>query len=387
MGAMRSFLLFVLSLFGAALHASAIPDGQIETFSGSIGQWSSAMGSLSVGNSGGDAYLRYASSTASTYKAVIYNNNASSMWNGDYNALVLLSVQAINFGPDALNLRLGFAQGANHIASLTAQALPADGQWHNLRWSLNPSNFSPSGALTGITMLRFMSNTDGSFSGDLVHADWGLDDIQVFATLPTATPTFSQTFTRTISPTWTSTTTPSNTSTLSSTVTPSVTPSITPTWSDSPTASETPSMTPTFSESPTSTESPSSTQTPTMTATATQTVTWSSSPSPSSSPTVTATPSPTPIFSPTPTLVPWLRPGLAGEGTGPGLLQRGQPLCLAFSVIPPQLTVEVFNIRGERCAKWQDQACADSAGLAAGVYYLFLKAPGLERVQKLVLRP
>lgn len=393
---MRGLLFFVLSALSLALQAAPIPDGQIETFNGGIGQWSSAAQCcLSVGSGPGGNYLLYTSSTAATYKAVLYNSNVSSMWNGDYTALTYsgqLAIQAINFGPDSLNLRLGFDNGG-HVASVSSQALPADGQWHSLSWPLSFNNFSPAVALNNVVMLRFMSNNDGSFSGDLGHATWGIDSIQVYTSLLTPTPTFSRTATRTISPTRSATPTPTCTPTFSTSPTISATPSVTQTWTESPTQTETPTCTSTFSESVTSTQSPSASATPTATGTATETVTWSatSTRTPTASITQTATPTPTFSASPTPsispTLAPWVRPENGAEGTGPGALKRGQPLCLAFSAVPPQLSVVIFNVRGERCVRWQDQACADVSALAAGVYYVALSSPGLARVQKLVIRP
>ena len=104
--------------------------------------------------------------------------------------------------------------------------------------------------------------------------------------LPTPTPTSTETST----PTPTVTETPTNTPTPTETVTPTVTPTITETPTNTPTntvtPSETPTNTPTPSITPTETPTPTPTNTVTPTVTPTQTVT--------ETPTNTPTPTPTP---------------------------------------------------------------------------------------------
>ena len=122
---------------------------------------------------------------------------------------------------------------------------------------------------------------------------------------PTATPTFSETVTRTStvtpSPTPTASSTFSQTATRTSTVTASPTPTETATPSMSPTRTVSPSATDTITLGPTPTFTSTSTVTPSATPTPTSTATPTPSPSRTATMTATTTPSPSPTATVSPT--------------------------------------------------------------------------------------
>ncbi len=188
-----------------------------------------------------------------------------------------------------------------------------------------------------ITFQAYAPNSSGTYYANLnataanagVGGNGSVAPVIVYATAPTATPTFTKsptpaatatdtptptntptptlTHTPTNTPTHTPTQTPTNTPTATHTPTntptntPTATPTATPT--NTPTVTHTPTVTPTASDTPTPIPSATSTDTPTVTptATATATATQTPTPTPTHTPTWTATATASPTNTPTQT--------------------------------------------------------------------------------------
>jgi ELWxxDGT repeat protein len=212
-----------------------------------------------------------------------------------------------------------------------------------------------------------------------------------FTVSPTLTPSYSETATITVSPTLSDsptgtpsaspTATPTATATATETATPTSTPTATPSVTVSPTVTSTASASPTVTQT--------ATLTLTLTASHTQTATVSSTPTPSVTPSITVTftvsststpgsPLPTPYFTSVPP------PGK--DVVGPGLVVKGEPICIS-SAVGEVTEIRLYNMIGTLVAIITNDPCAQTNTLAPGLYYLRVSAGGKNTMVKVMLRP
>lgn len=321
----------------------------------------------------------------------VYNNTVVSC-QGGYQALsgvfILkndLSQQCpVAFRDD--NYAGGFDPSCDYLVSDTAEVLPGAHSYNNTTVSFTNAGARDYHLASGDTGAR---NRGADLSGDTGCANFTDDiDSQVRSGQwdigmdengePTPTPSITQTWT----PTFTVTRTATRTSTR--TWTPTHTPTHTRTWT--PTATRTATRTSTISPTATRTWTPTATQSATRTATrtATPTRTWTltRTVSPTATPTRTITLTPTVSATATPTAT--LTPVVIGfeEIVAYPSPAKGNALWFYYRLeAPAEVTVEVYNPLGERCALFTEtQPLAgyartrwDIGSVAPGVYLYRLR--------------
>ena len=173
----------------------AVVFGQLDDFQdGSTMGWSEGASTPNepANASGGpdgaaDLYVRNVSSGGfggAGSKQVMFNG---AQWAGDYNAAGVTRVagRAANFGATPLHLRVAFSNGFNRFSSTRAVDLPADGAWHPFHIDISAADVTTiSGAvpaaeaLSNVTELRLLSSASPSYTGDVVAATLGIDDLR-----------------------------------------------------------------------------------------------------------------------------------------------------------------------------------------------------------------
>jgi|CXWL01.1.fsa_nt_gi hypothetical protein len=141
-------LVCALALVAAPVRASII-NGQVDDFEdGTVMNWSGGASPTNIGTGGpagaGDNYLQITSTGFAGPSGSMASFN-DFQWSGDYiaNNVTSISADMVNFSSTPLQMRvlLLFSPGGNFTSTLPV-ALPADGLWHSLSFSLAP------GALT-----------------------------------------------------------------------------------------------------------------------------------------------------------------------------------------------------------------------------------------------
>ena len=194
----RSTLL--LSLLLGATSANAISLGQVDTFSdGFPAGWTEGGPSpnqpevINDGgpNGAGDDWLQnIATGEMRAGGAQIMFN--FSQWAGDYNAagVTMITASMANFGPTELSMRIAMEGGnGTQIGSAEAVVLPADGQWHEVSFSLAEDQLAvvqgsdtPSEVLSSVFTLRILAAAAGpAWIADFIESDLGVDNIRATA--------------------------------------------------------------------------------------------------------------------------------------------------------------------------------------------------------------
>lgn len=182
------------SLAFLAAPAQGITNGQIETFSGGLGNWwgySSYEVLQHGGPSGtGDSYLHNYSTSPSGWLSMVNN---SQQWRGDYATAGVTHIEAdlINLGTSDLYVRSylsGDGREGGDFVSTFPLLLPADGQWHHAVFGLSAAELThePSvggndlnTTLHGVTRLSLRHEVDlGQGLGTQILGSWGLDNIR-----------------------------------------------------------------------------------------------------------------------------------------------------------------------------------------------------------------
>ncbi len=195
---MRSFRASALALGVlciVSVTAYAITCGQVDDFEdGTTMGWMEGplspnppTNSPNGGPSGvGDNYLHNISSGGfgAGSRMVMFN---TVQWRGDYLAAGVTRIEAdmANFGATALAMRIAFEGNATRYGSSTAVALPADGVWHRVVFSLTTADLSLisgvaplTDVLANLQTLRILSAAGGpSWRGDVIAATLGVDNI------------------------------------------------------------------------------------------------------------------------------------------------------------------------------------------------------------------
>jgi hypothetical protein len=174
---------------------AAVVFGQVDDFQdGTTMGWSEGASTPNEpanasGGPGGaqDLYVRNVSSGGiggAGSKQVMFNG---AQWAGDYNAAGVTRVSgwAANFGGTTLHLRVAFSNGFNRFSSTRAVDLPADGAWHPFHIDIAAADVttisgavSAAEALSNVTELRLLSAASPSYTGDVVAATLGIDDLR-----------------------------------------------------------------------------------------------------------------------------------------------------------------------------------------------------------------
>ncbi len=136
----------------------------------------------------GDHYLRVQAIGGSGPASRLAVENIG-QWTGNYTAagVTALTLDAINFGPTDLSLRLLFdGSDGTDIArawSTTPVLLPAGGGWQNLRFAITPADLTAQGggsvalALSDTYSIRLFHASASVFPGNPVVATLGIDNV------------------------------------------------------------------------------------------------------------------------------------------------------------------------------------------------------------------
>ena len=170
--------------------ANAITVGNVDTFQGgSADGWYLPEGTplpLLVFQSGGpagsgDGYLQLRASGQSGpgSRLVVFG---STDWLGNYIAAGVRAIEmdAINQGPDDLQLRMYFNSPAGSALSTVAVTLPAGGSWTHLVFPTLPAALSganTAGTLADVREFRLFHNDTPSFPPSAVLGTLGIDNV------------------------------------------------------------------------------------------------------------------------------------------------------------------------------------------------------------------
>lgn len=193
-GAVMAASLAVAAAAGAA-RADVTP-GQVDTFeSGTLAGWGIGSGGHPVppavvtGGPGGasDRYLRITSlgGFGAGSRLTVFNQ---AQWAGNYTAagVPALTMDVINFGPDAVSLRLGFIDLAGgttaNFAISAAVQVPSGSGWRRVTFAIDAASLTAiegtaAGALAGVNELRLFHNPAPGFPPPPVVAVVGVDNI------------------------------------------------------------------------------------------------------------------------------------------------------------------------------------------------------------------
>jgi autotransporter-associated beta strand protein len=195
----------VVGLAGVDKCVAAITLNQVDTFTGSLDNWTdghSGSNVLDVGTGGpngtGDGYLQVSSGSFGGQARMITFDQ--SQWVGNYTTagVGVISMELKNFGTTTLPIRItirdGTLESVPGYSSTTPFMLPADGNWHLATFSVTASAMTAVGTgapafateLTSIADFRLLSSAAPAIMGDSINARIGVDDITALAPPPTA---------------------------------------------------------------------------------------------------------------------------------------------------------------------------------------------------------
>ncbi len=138
----------------------------------------------------GDNFLQNVSTgTGGAGSRMVMFNQAQ--WTGDYNAVgpeLTITADMANFGNAALSMRVAFSGGGSQFCSTVAAALPADGMWHPVSFTLSDANMtqvsgagSLSSVLDAVGEMRILSSSAPAWIGDNIAGTLGVDNLLVFS--------------------------------------------------------------------------------------------------------------------------------------------------------------------------------------------------------------
>lgn len=173
--------------------ARAIVVGQVDDFStaaqaddwfGALPSYRSSGGPLGAG----DGYLRAMSLGGSGRNAHMALYSIALRWMGDFQGAGVTAVQAdfANFSTTPMEMRVVLHLGNTRFTSVSAQALPADGQWHTLVFPIGQSDLTrvlgtdtyPT-VITNVVQLMFRHDPGTpSAGGASIAAEMGIDNIR-----------------------------------------------------------------------------------------------------------------------------------------------------------------------------------------------------------------
>jgi len=169
--------------------------GQIDNFQDGTTQGWGDNAQISVNITNGapaganDHYLQVSSGTFGGGQRLVTFNR--SQWTGNYVAAGVtgLTMDLRNFGPSLMPIRIVIREGTGGsgtpgYSSITAFALPADGQWHTAFFSLDAGSLTPINSpqplatdLANVPELRLLSSAFPATIGDSTSGQFGVDNI------------------------------------------------------------------------------------------------------------------------------------------------------------------------------------------------------------------
>ncbi len=174
----------------------AVENNQFDTFQdGTTQSWGSGIPNpnppVIVDNGGpegdGDKYLSISSNGSLTAggRLVVFN---TAQWSGDFKSagVNVISMYVKNFGSTELSLRIAIRGSGGDFWSANPVLVLAGSDWEVASFIIDSMHLSGSGTsvsstLSGVNQFRIIHSSSGAFTGEVIEASLGIDDISAAA--------------------------------------------------------------------------------------------------------------------------------------------------------------------------------------------------------------